>query len=65
MNYRLWIAKLRSGRDRSVDYNRLHGKFRVLYPDGERSQRMCWDVACGYAEIFGGSVVYAGKEVNQ
>ncbi len=46
-----------SGRGRSFDYNRVHGKYRVLYPDGQLSQPFMYDVACDYRNIFGGSIV--------
>ncbi len=58
-----WLIKLSrrfrpeiSGRDRSRDFNRLHGTFYVIYPDGQKSEPMCNDVACGYAKVFGGKV---------
>lgn len=35
----------------------IHGKFRVIYHDGERSQKMCWHNAKSYAGIFGGKIV--------
>jgi hypothetical protein len=45
------------GRNRSLDYNRLHGQYRVVYHDGKRSQPFCRDVANDYARMFGGKVV--------
>lgn len=47
---------MRSGRDASLAYNRLHGKHQVRYADGKLSQPFCYDVACDYASIFGGTV---------
>lgn len=41
----------------SLDSNRLYGKFRVVYPDGKRSQPFCWETAQTYASIFGGKVI--------
>jgi hypothetical protein len=46
-----------SGADRSRHFNRLNGRYRVLYDDGQYSEPMCHDVASDYAEIFGGTVV--------
>lgn len=46
-----------SGADRSRYFNRLNGRYRVLYDDGQYSEPMCYDVASDYAEIFGGTVV--------
>jgi hypothetical protein len=45
-----------SGEDRSRGFNRSHGKYRVIYNEGGRSEPMCRDVAHDYAEIFGGVV---------
>jgi len=44
------------GQDRSRDFNRTHGKYRVKYNDGGWSEPMCHDVATGYASMFGGVV---------
>lgn len=52
-----WCRKWRSGADRSRDFNRLYGEYRVIYPDGLRSEPMCFDVAENYRKIFGGQVV--------
>lgn len=41
----------------SLDKNRMFGKFRVLYPDGKKSQPFCWRVANDYKKIFGGKVI--------
>ena len=49
--------KLRSGRGRSMDYNRMYGKFRVVYPDGLVSQPFCYDVARSYRNIFKGKII--------
>jgi hypothetical protein len=54
--------KLRSGRGRSMDYNRVYGKFQVRYPDGLLSQRFCHDVAKSYQKIFGGTVISVREE---
>lgn len=53
-----WIKKLLepSGRGRSRDFNREHGKYCVIYPEGLKSEPMCHDVAKDYAKIFGGKV---------
>lgn len=34
------------------------GQWRVFYPDGEYSNRVTYDVATSYAEIFKGEVVW-------
>ena len=52
------LSKIPSGKDESRDYNRMHGKWYVLYPDGLRSGVMCLDVARDYRSIFGGEVKY-------
>jgi hypothetical protein len=49
-------SKLRCGDGESRDYNRMYGKWIVLYPDGLKSERMCFDVAKGYRNIFGGTI---------
>jgi hypothetical protein len=41
----------------SLDYQRIHGKFRVLYSDGWLSQPMNRKTARDYAEMFDGRVV--------
>lgn len=42
------------------------GRFRVVYPDGSRSQRMSWDTASEYCRMFGGHVVHipSGKALQ-
>ena len=45
------------GADRSIDFNRTNGRWRVHYPDGAVSQPFCLDVARGYRDIFGGKIV--------
>ena len=45
------------GSNWSLDDHRIHGKFRVLYPDGELSQPFSKLVAMDYCKIFGGQVV--------
>ena len=34
----------------------LFGKYRVKYSDGQMSQRMCYESAKTYSQIFGGSI---------
>lgn len=43
--------------DKSIDWHRIHGTRRVLYPDGQLSQSFSKDVAKEYAEIFNGKIV--------
>ena len=50
------------GAGRSLDYNREHGRFQVVYPDGMKSQRFCWDVAKTYRSLFGGKIVKAERK---
>ena len=45
------------GRDKSIEHNRIHGEYRVMYPDGLISQPMCRDVAEDYVKIYGGKVI--------
>lgn len=52
-----WWYGLRSGRDHNEDYNVIHGKFYVIYKDGQRSRNACLDVCKDYAEMFGGVVI--------
>jgi hypothetical protein len=39
--------------------NKLHGKFRVVYPDGNVTEKMCWSNAKSYKEIYGGKIIDA------
>lgn len=50
--YKLWHYDSR-------EKNAFRGKFRVLYNDGRKSEKMCYSVAKDYAEIFGGKVIDA------
>jgi len=43
--------------EHSIDWYRIHGLFRVLYPDGQLSQPFSFWVARDYREIFGGKIV--------
>ena len=36
----------------------LNGRFRVIYPDGQRSMKMYYRNAKSYASIFGGKVIF-------
>ena len=38
------------------------GKWRVVYPDGQRSQRFYYDTAKAYAGMFDGKVIHARYE---
>jgi hypothetical protein len=38
------------------------GKWRVVYPDGQRSQRFYYDTAKAYAKMFDGKVTHARYE---
>lgn len=49
------------GADLSLDYNRIHGKWYVVYPDGARSQRMCYDTARIYSNIYNGQVKHISE----
>lgn len=53
-----WFVR---GADLSLDYNRIHGKWCVIYSDGFCSQRMCHDTALVYKNIFGGEI----KHINE
>ena len=53
-----------TGRDRSMGWHRIHGKYRVQYPEidprtgkNQISQPMTHSVAKDYAEMFDGVVV--------
>lgn len=46
-----------NGRGQSLNWNRLNGKWRVLYSDGKYSQPFTRAVASDYAELFDGKVV--------
>lgn len=35
----------------------MFGRFRVLYPDGKRTQRMCYKSAKTYADLFKGKII--------
>lgn len=50
-----------SGRNRSLDDNRFHGHWRVVYPDGKCSQPFFRDVAEDYQKMFGGKI----KPINR
>jgi hypothetical protein len=56
---------LETGRNRSVEWHSIHGKWRVIYPDGKRSQRFTKEVANDYRDIFGGQVVRADRNNNR
>lgn len=43
-----------SGRD--IPFYRQPKRFKLVYPDGQVSMPMAYDVACGYKEIYGGEV---------
>jgi len=51
------FSRLRKGMGKSWEYNMLHGKYKVLYPDNYKSHNMCYDVARNYAKIFNGKVM--------
>lgn len=49
---------------------RFHGKWRVIYPAkgihaAGQSQRLNYDTACDYAEIFNGKVIHARYETEK
>jgi hypothetical protein len=35
----------------------IAGRWQAAYPDGKKSMPMAYDVACDYAEIYGGKVI--------
>lgn len=43
--------------ERSMDWHRRNGRYRVLYPDGQKSQPFGFSTAKDYAEIHGGKVI--------
>ena len=45
-----------------VFWNRFNGHYQVVYSDNEISQPFAYNVACDYAEMFGGVVVPAKNE---
>ena len=57
----VFLNSFRSGMDSSRFDNVVHGEWCVVYPDGQKSERMFYDVALSYASIFGGKVEYTGK----
>lgn len=46
----------------SVGHQNTHGKWRVIYPDGMRSQRFFHDTARSYQRMFGGRVMHVEDE---
>ena len=48
-------------RERSIEWHSQHGRFRVVYPDQQVSQRFTFLVARDYARIFGGKVLWHTK----
>jgi len=57
---KIFFSLFRSGAGESRDYNRMYGKWHVIYPDGLVSENMCLDVARSYANIFKGRVEFNG-----
>lgn len=43
--------------DASLSYQRLHGDYKVRYPDGNYSQPFLRKTAYDYASMFGGKVI--------
>lgn len=43
--------------EHTLGWHRRNGEWRVLYPDGQRSQPFSRKVAEDYAEMFGGKVI--------
>lgn len=59
-----WSDKQENLQGRLMSVQAARGKWRVIYNDGKRSQRMCWATAKDYAEMFGGTVVHARYEAE-
>jgi hypothetical protein len=60
----IFLSKPDDGGEHSMGYNRIHGKYRVLYEDGQVSQPMLHQTAKDYASMFNGKVVprtYGGR----
>lgn len=51
-----FIVNLFTGRDRSLWWHSVNGKYEVLYYDGEVSQPFTKSVARDYAKMFVGTV---------
>ena len=59
LRFCIWLGEYLlepKGADRSLDFNRMNGRWQVHYPDGAVSQPFCIDVARSYASIFGGKI---------
>lgn len=52
---RIWIDKQRTGWHL---VEATEGRFRVLYPDGKRSQRLHFKTAKTYAYLYGGEIIH-------
>jgi len=46
-------------------FQRIYGRFYVLYNNGKRSHNMSYTTAKDYAEMFGGTVYHASQEVSK
>lgn len=42
-------------------FHQARGRWRVIYPDGKRSQRFDYKTANDYRDIFGGEVIHVGR----
>ena len=42
-------------------FQRIYGRFYVMYTDGKRSQNMSYSTAKNYAEMFGGTVYHVSQ----
>lgn len=51
------LVMVNDGRDESLNWHRLHGRYRVRYSDGQVSQPFSHAVAKDYAAMFGGEVI--------
>ena len=55
---RQWLDKYPQHRDGLLAHEHATGKWRVIYPDGGRSEPMLHGTATDYCQIFGGRVVH-------
>lgn len=55
----IFFASFDLGRedDHCINWHRLHGKWRVKYPDGQVSQPFSRKIAEDYQKLFGGEVI--------
>jgi len=59
-----YFKRVGNGND-SMMQGQLNGRFYVIYPDRKKSVRMFYHQACSYRDIFGGEVMYGGKNTRK